>query len=484
MSHPTCCCSVSLDRCDRCDLLVGLEGFHLMSVARFPDALVLDIESCDRCAGCPGCGVIAQGHGRVVVEVLDAPWAGVPVRIRWFKRRWMCRETTCRIVTFIEQNHSVCAPRARLGTRAIRWAIRQLRFEGATILGLARQLGTTWNTVWSHVKPCLQAASDDPARFAGVRVLGVDERVWHHQDRRRRGPRELTGIVDHSREGSPHGPLIGPSPRQVWHRVQELARRARRRLPRGSANRDAGSLPGTARTPLMTSSKTQPACSMPFMSSNSLATPQVRCAGASSKTRPDTVDAQAIPSTKSGFSCAPHATSSPRANKNDSVRPSRQMRHKISVEVAYHCAQQVRDVFHQATPAQGRHLAARLIESLPTCPIPEIARLGRTLRKWKDAFLAYFDTAGASNGPTQAINASHRTRQTHRQRLPQPHQLPTPNAPHRRRPRRLHPHPTMKSHTRCDEDHMSAFDKSCSLFGNINAQRRSSRVRPPGSGGE
>ena len=23
MSHPTCCCSVSLDRCDRCDLLVG-----------------------------------------------------------------------------------------------------------------------------------------------------------------------------------------------------------------------------------------------------------------------------------------------------------------------------------------------------------------------------------------------------------------------------------------------------------------------------
>ena len=71
----------------------------------------------------------------------------------------------------------------------------------------------------------------------------------------------------------------------------------------------------------------------------------------------------------------------------------------ISVEVAYHCAQQVRDVFHQATPAQGRRLAAHLIQRLPTCPIPEIARLGRTLRKWKDAFLAYFDTAGASNAP-------------------------------------------------------------------------------------
>ena len=76
----------------------------------------------------------------------------------------------------------------------------------------------------------------------------------------------------------------------------------------------------------------------------------------------------------------------------------------ISVEVAYLLTQQVREVFHQDTPAQGRRLAARLVERLPTCPIPEIARLGRTLRKWKDAFLAYFDTSGASNGPTEAIN--------------------------------------------------------------------------------
>ena len=80
------------------------------------------------------------------------------------------------------------------------------------------------------------------------------------------------------------------------------------------------------------------------------------------------------------------------------------MRHTTSVEVAYHCAQQIRDVFHQDTPTQGRRLAARLAQRLPTCPIPEIARLGRTLRKWKDAFLAYFDTGGASNGPTEAIN--------------------------------------------------------------------------------
>ena len=117
----------------------------------------------------------------------------------------------------------------------------------------------------------------------------------------------------------------------------------------------------------------------------------------------------------------------------------------ISVDVAYHCAQQVREVFHQATPTQGQRLAARLIQRLPACPIPEIARLGRTLRKWKDALDDYFDTDGASNGSTEAINGHYRAGQTNRQRLPQPHQLQTPNAPHRRRPRCLHPHSTLKS---------------------------------------
>ena len=186
---------------------------------------------------------------------------------------------------------------------------------------------------------------------------------------------------------------------------------------------------------------------MPFISSSSLATPQVRCVAASSKTRPVTAHAQAIPSIKSAIFCAPHATGSPHVKRNASVRPSRQMM-RISVSKSPTFTGQVREVFHQDTPTHGQRLAARLIESLPRCPIPEIARLGRTLRKWKDALDAYFDTDGASNGPTEAINRHYRTGQTHRQRLPQPHQLPTPNAPPCRRPRRLHPHPTMKSRLR------------------------------------
>ena len=328
MSHPTCCCCASLDRCDRCDLLVGLEGFHLMSAVRTPDALVLDVESCNQLAGCPDCGVIAQGHGRVVVEVIDAPWAGVPVRIRWHKRRWICREHTCQTVTFLGRSEKVCAPRARVGVRAIRWAIRQLRFEGATISGLARQLGTTWNTVWSHIKPCLQAASDDPARFSGVRVLGVDEHVWHHQDRRRRGPRELTGIVDLTRgEDHPTARLLDLVPGRSGTVYKNWLAERGEDFRAGVRIATLDPLPGTARTPLTINSKTPPASSMPSILSSSLAMLSMRCVAASSKTRPVTAGARVILSIRSAIFCAPRVIGSRSVNKNDSVRPSRQMRH-------------------------------------------------------------------------------------------------------------------------------------------------------------
>jgi transposase len=75
----------------------------------------------------------------------------------------------------------------------------------------------------------------------------------------------------------------------------------------------------------------------------------------------------------------------------------------VEVAVAYRCAQQVRACFHQDSHA-GRRLAETVLTSLPTCPIPEVARLGRTLKQWRAAFLGYFDTDGASNGGTEAVN--------------------------------------------------------------------------------
>ena len=53
---------------------------------------------------------------------------------------------------------------------------------------------------------------------------------------------------------------------------------------------------------------------------------------------------------------------------------------------------------------RGRAIAVKIVDSFHTCPIPEIARLGRTLRAWRNQFLAYFTTSRANNGGTEAIN--------------------------------------------------------------------------------
>ena len=66
---------------------------------------------------------------------------------------------------------------------------------------------------------------------------------------------------------------------------------------------------------------------------------------------------------------------------------------RVEVEVAWHCAQQLRSVYHQPHRVAGR-IAIELLDSFPTCPIPQIARLGRTLNRFQEAFPGYFTTGG------------------------------------------------------------------------------------------
>ncbi len=177
--------------------------------------------------------MIAQGHGRVVVEVIGL--GPGPTRIRWLAALDMPRRT-CETVTFLEHSEKVCAPRARLGVRAI--AGRSDSYaSGAYRAG--PQLGTTWNTVVPYQAVCQAASGDRPLRRgAGAGVDGMCGIAGPT----RRGPREFTGIVDHSREDHPQ-PLVGPGPGRSGTVYRTLVGQARKTSVRG-ANRDAGSLPG------------------------------------------------------------------------------------------------------------------------------------------------------------------------------------------------------------------------------------------------
>lgn len=74
------------------------------------------------------------------------------------------------------------------------------------------------------------------------------------------------------------------------------------------------------------------------------------------------------------------------------------------VYVAWRCAQDLRKAYRLKDLAEGKRQAETILETFHTCPIPEIARLGRTLRRWHAAFLAYFTTGRSNNGGTEAIN--------------------------------------------------------------------------------
>jgi len=156
---------------------------------------------------CHVCGVVAHGHGRIDVELVDAPAWGCPVTIVWRKRRWVCPDLACEVRSFVEQDAQIARPRSKLTTRACQWAIGQLCREHASVNGLRRQWGTSRRTVWESIRPLLQEADADQSRFTGVTTLGVDEHVWHHVSTRPyghggRGPKELTGMVNLSRDSS------------------------------------------------------------------------------------------------------------------------------------------------------------------------------------------------------------------------------------------------------------------------------------------
>jgi len=56
------------------------------------------------------------------------------------------------------------------------------------------------------------------------------------------------------------------------------------------------------------------------------------------------------------------------------------------------------------TPRPGRRRADTVIEQALACPVPETQHLAKTLATWRTELLAYFDTDGTFNGPTEAVN--------------------------------------------------------------------------------
>ncbi|QFG70372.1 ISL3 family transposase [Ornithinimicrobium pratense] len=381
----------------------------MTAIDRAPDLLTVTVESAPARVGCPTCGTVAEAHSRRAVRLVDAPCFDTPVVLLWRKRRYRCREDACAVRTFTEQAPDLARPRGLLTTRAARWAIRAIRSEHASVQGVARQLGVRWRTVWSAVKPILAAAADDETRFAGVSTLGVDEHVWHHVSTKApehggRGPKELTGMVDLSTDENG----------QVRARLLDLVQgRTRAAYANWLEERGEHFKAGVDVATLD-----------PFHGYKSAIEEELGDATA-------VLDAFHVVAL--GTRCVDEvrrrvqqSTTGHRGRKGDPLygiqnilragaeNLTDKQRARIerafaanetheAVDLTWQCAQQLRTAYKHADKTEGRKIAERIVATFPSCPIPEIARLGRTLRKWKEAFLAYF-TTGATNGGTEAIN--------------------------------------------------------------------------------
>ena len=106
-------------------------------------------------------------------------------------RRYRC--TGCGHVS--RQDTSRAAePRAKLSRRALRWALEGIVCQHLTVARVAEGLGVSWNTANDAVlAEGRRVLIEDPHRFDGVRVIGVDEHCWRHT---RRGDKYVTVIID------------------------------------------------------------------------------------------------------------------------------------------------------------------------------------------------------------------------------------------------------------------------------------------------
>lgn len=413
--HTACRCARSVDRsgyCGRCDVLVGLAGLHVIAVRLDAerDVLEVTVESALARMGCVACGVVAHSHGRRDVTLVDVPCFGRPVRLVWRKRTWCCVDDACTMGAFTERNDDMAVPRALLTRRACWWAIRQIRFEHGSVSGVARQLGTTWNTVWSSIKPLLEAMDRDESRFDGVAHLGVDEHIWHHVSERPidaggRGPKALTGMVDltPTADGKVRARLLDLVPGRSGKAYRDWL------AARSESFRDC----------------VEVATLDPFHGYKNAIDDQLEDATA-------VLDAfhvvklgtQAVDDVRRRVQ---QDITGHRGRRNDPLygirmilrcgeekltdRQRARLERAIAADVAHEevyvawqCAQQLRAAYRDPNLAEGRRIAQRVLAAFSTCPIPEIRRLGTTLKRWRQAFLAYFDTDRANNGGTEAIN--------------------------------------------------------------------------------
>lgn len=381
------------------EIVLDLPGFRVLTAGEYGGELEVVVETMPTRVACGRCGTLASSHGRREHVLRDIAVAGRETVLVWWKRSWRCRNISCPTVTWSETMPGITA-RAALTDRVRTWAATRVGQHGDTVAAVARQLGTGWATIMRSVTAVGTPLVDDPGRLAGVQALGVDEHAWQRANPSRH-TQFATGIVD-----------LSPG-------------RAARLLDVTQGR--SGTVYSTwlaARDPLWRS-RIRVAALDPFRGYLTALRSWLPHAT-------HVVDAFHV--VKLGFAAlddvrrrVQQEQHGHRGHAGDPLYEVRRVlrrradrltdRNITKIETALHTsdpndevlaawlvAQDLAKVYTSSTAPLGKDRATAVIHAALTCPVPEVARLGRTLTTWKQEVLAYFTTDGASNGPTEAIN--------------------------------------------------------------------------------
>lgn len=381
-----------------------LDGLGLEVVGQYleADRAVLECRVVEADGWCRRCGCEGTPRDTVTRRLAHEPLGWRPTTLLIRIRRYRC--TGCGHV-WRQDTTAAAEPRAKISRGGLRWALEGIVCQHLTVARVAEGLGVSWNTANAAVlAEGRRVLIDDPARFDGVKVLGVDEHVWRHT---RRGDKYVTVIIDLTpiRDGTGPSRLLD----MVEGRSKQTFKTWLADRPR--AWRDAVevvAMDGFTGFKSATTEELPDAVAVmdPFH--------VVHLAG-------DALDG-----------CRRRVqqdTCGHRGRTGDPLYSARRTLHTgadlltekqtqrlaalfdgdthIAVQATWAVYQNMIAAYRDPDKASGQATMRQLIDSLATgvpTALQELRTLGRTLARRAGDVLAYFDRPGTSNGPTEAIN--------------------------------------------------------------------------------
>ena len=351
---------------------------------------------------CRRCGCEGTARGTVVRRLAHEPLGWRPTTLEVTVRRYRC--TGCGHVW--RQDTSLAAePRAKLSRRGLAWALEGIVIAHLTVARVAEGLGVAWNTANDAVlAQGTRVLIEDPNRFDGVRVLGVDEHVWRHT---RKGDKYVTVIIDLT----PIRDRSGPA--RLLDMVEGRSKRVFKEwlAARPQAWREAIEVVAMDG---FTGFKSATAEELPDAAAVMDPFHVVRLAG------------DALDECRRRVQRELHGH---RGRKDDPLYRARRTLHTgaglltdkqqtrlqelfvleehVPVEATWGIYQRMIAAYREKDRSLGRAAMEALIDAVSQdvpAGLDELRKLGRTLKARATDVLAYFERPGTSNGPTEAIN--------------------------------------------------------------------------------